>query len=337
MDNPIFEDLLRFVQSETYRPILERILAYEDKVMQEGGWYGKDENPFRPPGWEWFEVQVAPGYLAQLAHAGIIGIVHRSNKHTEYRLTDTEAVRRALAAEATDPSESPPGWEPSDPDYVRALRTMFEPIIGFEDVKDLFHRALASPRPVHLLLEGPPASAKTMFLMELARLPRAHFLVGGSTTKAGLADALLLFRPRYLLLDEIETIGSPRDYSVLLHLMENQEVVETKYRRHNRVPLRTWVFAAGNDVSKLPVPLLSRFGGPSGVIRFRVYTASEFADVATRVLEVREGVPLEFAREVANASLDLGSRDVRMAIRLARLGRDREGLRKVAEAMRRRR
>ncbi len=124
-----------------------------------------------------------------------------------------------------------------NPDNTRTLLTMFESIIGFGDVKDLFHRALASPRPVHLL-------------MELARLPGAYFLVGGSTTRAGLTDALLLFRPRYLLLDEIETIRSPRDYSVLLHLMENQEVVETKYRRHNRVPLRTWVFAAGNDISK---------------------------------------------------------------------------------------
>ncbi len=135
-------------------------------------------------------------------------------------------------------------------DNMRTSRTMFEPIIGFDDVKDLFYRALASPRPVHLPLEGPPASAKTMFLMELARLPGAHFLVGGTTTRAGLADALLLFRPRYMLLDEIETIGSPRDYSVLFHLMENQEVVETKYWRHNRVPLWARVFAAGNDISK---------------------------------------------------------------------------------------
>ncbi len=106
MDNPIFEDLLRFVQSKTYRPILERILAYEDKVMHEGGWHRKDENPVRPLGWEWFEVQVAPGYLVQLAHAGTIGIVHRSNKHTVYRLADPDAVRRALAGEIAEPTRA---------------------------------------------------------------------------------------------------------------------------------------------------------------------------------------------------------------------------------------
>ena len=136
----------------------------------------------------------------------------------------------------------------------------------------------------------------------------------------------MLYRPRYLLLDEVETIDNARDYSVLLHLMENQEVIETKYRRHNRIPLKSWVFAAGNNVSGLPAALLSSFGGQKGVIRFREYRTDEFADVAAKVIVTREDVPEPFAREVANATLDLGSRDVRMAVRLARLATKKEDL-----------
>ncbi|MDG6898650.1 MAG: hypothetical protein JRN24_02820, partial [Nitrososphaerota archaeon] len=222
------------------------------------------------------------------------------------------------------------------PDITPMLPDLFAPIVGYDDVKDLLRMALVAEKPVHVLLEGPPASAKTLFLMEVGRLPRAVVALGGTSTKAGLTDLLLTYRPRYLLLDEVETIDNARDYAALLHLMENQEVVETKFRRHARTPLTTWVFAAGNDVSKLPPALLSRFGGPKGVIRFREYTSAEFVDVASAVLATRECVPTDFARKVATSTLDLGSKDVRLVVRLARMSKDEAALARVVETMRRR-
>ncbi len=217
------------------------------------------------------------------------------------------------------------------------LTTLFDPIVGYDDVKWLLRKAINTDAPVHILLEGPPASAKTLFLMEIGRLPRAYFAVGGSATKAGLTDMLMVYRPRYLLLDEIETIGNARDYAALLHLMENQEVIETKYRRHERIALKTWVFAAGNDASDLPPALLSRFGGRSGVVRFKEYTSAEFLEIAANVLVQREKTPVEFAKRVATATLDLGSRDVRLAIRIGRLAKNEEDLLKVVDVFRRRR
>jgi hypothetical protein len=73
------------------------------------------------------------------------------------------------------------------------------------------------------------------------------------------------------------------------------------------------------------------------VIRFKEYTSAEFLDVATSVLVTREGVPTDFAREVATAALDLGSKDLRLAVRLARLARTEEDLARVVETLRRRR
>lgn len=330
--DPFVEDVLEFARSGSYGPILKKILEHEDKVAAEGGWHAADRWDGRPMGWEWYDVGVAPGYLVKLVNAGIVSVVYKSNKHTDYRLTDPELVRKALAGEIRQA-------EPKEEDAREEIATkdLFDPIVGYDDVKDLFLRAIRAEKPVHMLLEGPPASAKTLFLTEIDRLPRAHFLVGGSTTKAGLTDALLMLRPRYALLDEIETIDNARDYSVLLHLMENQEVIETKYRRHHRTPLKTWVFAAGNAVSKLPAALLSRFGGRQGVIRFKEYTSSEFLEIATNVLVKREGVPSDFAARVATATLDLGSRDVRLSVRLARLARTDEDLGRIAQTMRRRR
>jgi MoxR-like ATPase len=243
----------------------------------------------------------------------------------------SDDVKALIADLTSDFRNTPPAAE------ERVLATLFEPIVGFNDVKELLRRAVHAAKPVHVLLEVPPASAKTLFLMELGRLPEAHFVVGGTASRAGLAELLVMWRPRYLLVDEIETIDNAKDYAALLHLMENQEVIETKFRRHARMPLTTWVFAAGNDVSKLPPALLSRFGGPKGVIRFREYTSAEFLDVATAVLAMREDVPQDFARKIATATIDLGSKDVRLAVRLGRMAKDEATLARVAETMRRRR
>ncbi len=221
--------------------------------------------------------------------------------------------------------------------HAEVLVTLFEPIIGYEDVKKLFFQALKASDPVHILLEGPPASAKSLFLSELGRLPGSHLIVGGMSSRAGITDALFTYQPTYLLLDEIETIRDPKDYSALLHLMENQEVVETKYHRHNVLALRTWVFAAANDTARLSEALLSRFGGAQGIVRFKPYRTDEYTDVVTRVLVIRENVPEDFAKRIAKASLDLGSRDVRFAVRLARLTKSPEELEAVKAVFQQRR
>ncbi len=217
-----------------------------------------------------------------------------------------------------------------------ALATLFEPVVGFDDVKELLRRAVLAMKPVHVLLEGPPASAKTLFLMELGRLPGAHFVVGGAASRAGLADVLVMWRPRFLLVDEIETVQRMKDYAVLLHVMESQEVVLTKHGKRLRIPMTTSVFAAGNDIRKLPRALLSRFGGPESVIRLRAYRREEFVEVATRVLVEREGASEPFARACAAAAAGVGSRDVRYAVRLARLAHDVADLDAILRAFRRR-
>jgi len=54
----------------------------------------------------------------------------------------------------------------------------------------MFFDALNSDVPVHILLCGPPASCKSMFLLELDRLPKSHFALGGQTSQVGIADEL---------------------------------------------------------------------------------------------------------------------------------------------------
>jgi len=43
----------------------------------------------------------------------------------------------------------------------------FEEIVGHDDIKQIFAKAILSKRPVHLLLVGSPGSAKSMFMTEI--------------------------------------------------------------------------------------------------------------------------------------------------------------------------
>src|SRR5437773_6315342 len=96
----------------------------------------------------------------------------------------------------------------------------FDDIIGHAHIKRLFRMALRSHEPTHILLSGPPASAKTMFLLSLRQHVReSYFVNGGNATKAGIIDYLFKNSAHYLLLDEIDKM-SPRDQTFLLNLME---------------------------------------------------------------------------------------------------------------------
>ena len=69
----------------------------------------------------------------------------------------------------------------------RALR-VFSRIEGLDDIKEMMLRALESPERAHTLLTGPPACAKSLFMLEIERFmgSKVYFAEGSSTTKAGI-------------------------------------------------------------------------------------------------------------------------------------------------------
>jgi len=180
----------------------------------------------------------------------------------------------------------------------------------------MFLRSLTSEKPTHILLIGPPSTAKTLFIQELARLPRSRYALGGSSTKAGIARFLIDNKPLFLLLDEIDKMSSD-DYSVLLSLMETGIVSELKTGRTDEIKLDTRVYAACNYVEAVPGEVLSRF------IKFRIkeYSATDFKKVVLRVLTEREGVEEGIAKYIANKLVRL-TRDVRCAVQVARMARE---------------
>jgi Holliday junction DNA helicase RuvB len=206
---------------------------------------------------------------------------------------------------------------------------LFDSIVGYSDVKRLFHLSLSSEKPVHLLLVGPPASAKTLFMVECMRLERSYFTLGSHSTKSGMIDYLFDKRPRYLIVDEIEHMPM-KDQTALLSLMETGILAETKFQKTRNTHLKTWVFASSNATDRMLTPLLSRFV----VLHFKQYSFGSFREVCAHILS-REGVTSDVATAIAETVWTrLKSKDIRDCIKIGRLAKTKEDVEWIAQTLR---
>ncbi|KKM97584.1 hypothetical protein LCGC14_1166720, partial [marine sediment metagenome] len=166
------------------KKVATRALALED---EETAKETSGERTYPWPGFEWTDIPAQTQILNQfvidelLVTGGPRG-TYRSRSTSTYKLREPELVRECLEKLSEIESGTEESVIPTD---------LFDFIIGHDDIKDLLTRSIHSDRPVHVLLVGPPATAKSMFLGELARLPYSRFALGGSTRKGGLEDYLL--------------------------------------------------------------------------------------------------------------------------------------------------
>jgi len=271
-------------------------------------------------GWRSRDVGVWPGNLTKLRMEGLIEDVYESNSYHGYRLTDkARALLRGLPLAYAETHQNRKLAVPDD---------MFEVIEGYEDIKELVRKVLESEKVVHLLFAGVPSSAKTMFLLELARLG-APYILGSQSTKAGIADVLFDLEPQILLVDEIDRIGT-KDIAVLLSLAQTGIVSETKHGKQREVQLNTKIFAASNTLRMAP-ELLSRFM----VLQFKPYSRADFLIVATNLLRKRESVDGDLASYIAERVWGMPQRfpDPRQAVRVARLAKTKEEVDRVLEIL----
>jgi Holliday junction DNA helicase RuvB len=191
-------------------------------------------------------------------------------------------------------------------------RPLFNDIIGYDDIKRPFRLALDSDEQTHILVSGPPASAKTMFLESLSKLKSSYFVDGVSATKSGLIDCLFLNNPKYLLIDEIDKM-SAKDQAMLLNLMETGILSETKHNKTRTAYMKTSVFATSNNVSDIITPLQSRFF----VVELPPYTYEQFYQISVHILTIGQKVSQHIANEITN-KVWANSRNIRDCIRVGR-------------------
>jgi len=260
-------------------------------------------------GWSWRHVRIWPATLSRLFKDGYLENVFRSNSHTGYRLSELGKAVVSNVPQEEDAPDSGTGQP------LEIAGDIFSDIVGHEDVKELLTACLLAEKPVHVLLAGPPALAKSLFLWDIERTAgeNAIWLVGSATSKAGLWDVVAERQPQILLIDELDKMNAA-DTAALLSLMEGGRLVRAKRGRELNLSNQLRVVAASNRLDKLSPELRSRFA----IRKLAAYSRRDYLTVVKGVLVTRENLDEELAGEVA-CRLDGLSQDVRDAIRVARL------------------
>ncbi|HET9774821.1 MAG TPA: AAA family ATPase [Nitrososphaeraceae archaeon] len=193
----------------------------------------------------------------------------------------------------------------------------FSNIVGYSDVKKLLFKCILSKEPVNILLTGPPASSKTIFLLEMLNaLDGAYFMDATSTTPAGMIDYLFKYDIKYLLIDEIDKMKA-KDQAALFNAMETGIISETKQNGKTRQKrMKLWIFATSNNVDRLSIALRSRFME----LHLNEYTYEEFVDIVRKLLKKRYRMDENISQRIAYSVWNvMNSKDVRDAVRIAKL------------------
>ena len=289
--------------------LLKKILEYENREFPKKIEYYKQHNLNLEPAWEWHEVGIPPQKIMRLVKNGYVKIVYKSRSRTEYRLADPEAVRELIKAYETTT------YKPERKEIN--VDDLFKYIVGYDDIKNLLKKVLKSEKPVHVLLIGPPATGKTLFLEDIYNaFPDAEFVVGSEASGLGLSKLIREKQPSILLIDEIDKLLKADDLSTLLSIMESGKTRRVKGNGiTGLISVNVKVIAAGNTDKYLPPELKSRFLPP---LYLKPYTYEQFKEVAVNYLTNFEGVSKEVAELIANLTWNF-NKDIRTARSVARL------------------
>jgi holliday junction DNA helicase RuvB len=191
---------------------------------------------------------------------------------------------------------------------------LFENIEGYEDLKeDIIVPAIEAERSVSILLSGPPATAKTMFLEEIREaFPDVTTYVSGSTlSRKGLVKLLyeLKKKIKFLLIDEVDKLNIT-DQKALYDIIENGRVTYHTGELNLDFKLENLkIIATSNSVQKLTPPLQSRFN----ILYLPEYSYDEFERIAIRLLVRKYKILTEVATETARVVWNqFDSHDVRL-------------------------
>lgn len=265
--------------------------------------------------WESTDVGVHSSKLYQLVLAGIVEKVYDSNSRTEYALVDRNATRQVLNELDLVEEQGLKVVEHDFPDSDELPDNLFDDVIGYDDVKWLLRRGLSTDSITNFLLVGPPGSAKTVFLMCIARMDDAEFIPATRASSAGFTEVLFQSQPKFMLFDELDDMDTDEQKS-LSSYTETGVVRETMYDKQRKMKINTKTIASANSTDSILDHIVDRFT----VLNFEPYEKDEYMEVCRHILPKDEGVTESEADTIARGIwAQYGTGDVRQAIQVARL------------------
>ncbi len=204
--------------------------------------------------------------------------------------------------------------EPRSKTIQEQSKEFFSKIYALDLMKENIYRALLAKEQVNILLIGPPATSKTLFMEQIQeKCNDVCYFDASNTTSAGFLEVLYEHqRAKVLIIDEVDKLRK-NDLNSLLGLLNNGRVVKTlKEIRYNFL-MNCKVFATSNSNASLTKPMRSRF---------QEYHLPEYSDddfievvkfcVAQRITEAT-------AEIIAKILLAHERKDVRAAISISNL------------------
>jgi replication-associated recombination protein RarA len=161
----------------------------------------------------------------------------------------------------------------------------FERIVGYDGLKGITKLALESEENYNLLFQGPPASAKTMFLEAIIEyaaahnnIPAVYFDATNMTTR--MLDVLEQERPRIICIDEIEKLQKNYQEKILNFAESGKVKVDQMARQYDFTIPHAKIFATANDLKRVSKPLQSRFRK----LTLPAYTEEQFMKISSMMM-----------------------------------------------------
>lgn len=194
----------------------------------------------------------------------------------------------------------------------------FSEIENYSDLKVIFSKMLVSKTAQNCVLDGPPASGKTLFLLAIQKgMKDVHFIDAPNATGPGMIEKLFLYpKTKFLLIDEIEKM-SKKDQNTLLNVLETGVLTSTKVKKQGTLVFKGLkVFATTNDIDAISKPLRSR------MMAFHLpeYTYEQFTEISITLLSKRFKLGSEVAEEIARVVWEeMGQKDMRRVLQIGSL------------------
>jgi hypothetical protein len=133
-------------------------------------------------------------------------------------------------------------------DGYKQKRTSFGDIVSYDDLKELLTKCLTIKDSCNVLLSGPPASSKTVFLLSIQKeVSNVCFIDAANASGTGLVDYLFEHpETSVICIDELDKLKRS-DQTTLLNLLETGILSSTKVRKTRSIMMEgVKVFATSN-------------------------------------------------------------------------------------------
>jgi Holliday junction DNA helicase RuvB len=181
----------------------------------------------------------------------------------------------------------------------------------------------------NILLSGPPASSKTIFLLSIQKeVSKACFIDAANASGPGLIDYLFDHPDTHVIcIDELDKLKKS-DQTALLNLLETGLLSSTKVRKTRSIRMEgVKVFATSNDVDRLIEPLRSRFLE----LELPEHTWENFLQITQKLLYKKHGLDETTSAKIAHVVWSqLKTRDIRDVLAISKLTKESEDVEFIA-------